>query len=59
MCVALVQQALNGSIRAFKVIGEYMQQDPKYGEDKEKIENIIFINDMPKKLEEKGAEKEK
>lgn len=30
MCVALVQQALNGSIRAFKVIGEYMQQDPKY-----------------------------
>lgn len=36
-----------------------MQQDPKYGEDKEKIENIIFINDIPKKLEEKGAEKEK
>lgn len=30
ICVALVQQALNGSIRAFKVIGEYMQQDPKY-----------------------------
>lgn len=59
MCVALVQQALNGSIRAFKVIGEYMQQDPKYGEDKEKIENIIFINDIPKKLEEKEAEKEK
>ena len=53
MCVALVQQALNGSIRAFKVIGEYMQLDPTYGEDKEKIENIIFINDIPKKLEEK------
>lgn len=30
MCVALVQQALNGSIRAFKIIGEYMQQDPKF-----------------------------
>ena len=58
MCVALVQQALNGSIRAFKVIGEYMQQDPKYGEDKEHIENIYFINDIGSKLAEKREEKE-
>ena len=27
-----------------------MQQDPKYGEDKEHIENIFFINDIPSKL---------
>lgn len=57
MCVALVQQALNGSIRAFKVIGEYMQQDPKYGEDKEKVENITFIWDIPSKLKEEAEKK--
>ena len=59
ICVALVQQALNGSIRAFKVIGEYLQQDPKFGENKEHIENIFFINDIPNKLKERenGIEK--
>lgn len=42
ICVALVQQALNGSIRAFKVIGEYIQQDPKFGENKDHIERCYI-----------------
>lgn len=30
-----------------------LQQNPKTGIDKERVENIIFINDIPKKIAEK------
>lgn len=50
---SLVQQALHGSIRAFQVIRDQLGQNPKDGEAKEHIENIIFINDIPSKLKEK------
>lgn len=53
MCVSLVQQALNGSIRAFTVIRDTLGQDPKTGDDKERVENIFFINDIGEKLKEK------
>ncbi len=53
MCVSLVQQALNGSIRAFSVIRDTLGQDPKTGDDKERVENIFFINDIGGKLKEK------
>ena len=42
--VSLVQQALYGNIKAFQVICDMLQQNPKYGEDKEHIErNYIYI----------------
>ena len=53
MCVALAQQALNGSIRAFQVIRDQLGQNPKDGQDKEHIENIIFINDITDKFKKK------
>lgn len=53
MCVSLVQQALNGSIRAFQVIRDQLGQNPKDGQDKEHIENIIFINDITEKFKKK------
>ena len=59
MCVALVQQALNGSIRAFSVIRDTLGQDPKIGDDKERVENIYFINDIGEKLKEVKELKEK
>ena len=47
MCVSLVQQALNGSIRAFQVIRDQLNQNPK--EDViEPLQNIYFINDISK-----------
>lgn len=30
MCVSLVQQAVNGNIKSFQVIGDYLQQNPKF-----------------------------
>ena len=42
MCVALIQQAINGSIRAFKVIGEYLQQDPKFRRRQRKNRKYYF-----------------
>ncbi len=30
MCVSLVQQAINGNIKSFQVIGDYLQQNPKF-----------------------------
>lgn len=53
ICVSLVQQSLNGSIRAFSIIRDTLGQDPKTGNDKERVENIYFINDIPKKIAEK------
>lgn len=53
ICCAVVQQALNGNLKAFQIIVDMMQQNPKFGDDKEHIENIIFINDIPRKLKEK------
>ncbi len=58
MCVSLVQQSLNGSIRAFSVIRDTLGQDPKTGDDKERVENIYFLNDIPKKLKELKEKKE-
>ena len=40
--VALVQQALYGNIKAFQVICDMLQQNPKYGEDKEHIERYYI-----------------
>ena len=58
ICVSLVQQSLNGSIRAFSVIRDTLGQDPKIGDDKERVENIYFIDDISSKLiEKKEAEK--
>ena len=53
ICVSLIQQALNGSIRAFGVIRDTLGQDPKTGDDKERVENIYFINDISKLKEKK------
>jgi len=50
--VMLTQQALNGSIRAFQVIRDTLGQSPKDGVI-EPLSNIFFINDIPRKLEEK------
>lgn len=58
ICVSLIQQALNGSIRAFGVIRDTLGQDPKTGDDKERVENIYFINDIPEKLKELKGKKE-
>jgi len=45
--VSLVKQALNGSIRAFQVIRDQLNQNPK--EDViEPLQNIYFINDISK-----------
>lgn len=48
--VSLVKQALNGSIRAFQVIRDQLEQNPKDGVV-EPLQNIYFINDLykPKK----------
>lgn len=48
--VSLVKQALNGSIRAFQVIRDQLDQNPKDGVV-EPLQNIYFINDLykPKK----------
>lgn len=44
ICVSLVQQALCGNLKAFTIIVDMLQQNPKYGEDKEHIErNYIFV----------------
>lgn len=58
MCVSLVQQSLNGSIRAFSVIRDTLGQDPKTGDDKERVENIYFIDDISSKLKELKEKKE-
>lgn len=55
MCVALVQQALNGSIRAFQVIRDQLDQNPKDGVV-EPLQNIIFINDLYKPKKEDTEE---
>lgn len=60
MCVALVQQALNGSIRAFKVIGEYMQQDPKYRRRERKSgRNYIYCRYSYEAKRKKGTRRKK
>lgn len=51
--VSIVKQALNGSIRAFQVIRDQLGQNPKDGQDKERVENIVFINDITPKLKKK------
>lgn len=58
MCVSLVQQSLNGSIRAFSIIRDTLGQDPKTGNDKERVENIYFIDDISSKLKELKEKKE-
>lgn len=56
--VSLVKQALNGSIRAFQVIRDQLDQNPK--EDViEPLQNIYFINDISSKLKEKKEKTEK
>ena len=45
--VSLVQQALHGNIKAFQVVCDMLQQNPKYGEDKEHIEGVTFVFDIP------------
>ncbi len=56
--VSLVKQALNGSIRAFQVIRDQLDQNPK--EDTiEPLQNIYFINDISNKLKNKKEETEK
>lgn len=56
--VSIVKQALNGSIRAFQVIRDQLNQNPK--EDViEPLQNIYFINDINSKLKNKKEETEK
>lgn len=44
ICCAVVQQALNGNLKAFQIIVDMLQQNPKFGEDKEHIERCyIYI----------------
>lgn len=43
MCVALVQQALNGSIRAFKTIRRIYATRPKISEKIKSILKILFL----------------
>jgi hypothetical protein len=59
MLVALVKQALNGSIRAFQVIRDQLEQNPLKGDNIEKLENIYFINDISAKLKETEKLEEK
>lgn len=59
MLVALVKQALNGSIRAFQVIRDQLEQNPLKGDNVEKLENIYFINDISAKLKETEKLEEK
>lgn len=53
MCVMLVKQAISGNLKAYQLIRDQIQQNPKEGEDKEKVEGITFIVDIPTKLKEK------
>lgn len=57
--VALVRQALNGSIRAFQVIRDQLEQNPLKGDNVEPLQNIIFVNDIKTKLAERELKKEK
>lgn len=50
---AVVQQAMFGNLKAFQIIVDMLQQNPKFGDDKEHIEGITFLFDIPAKLEEK------
>lgn len=42
ICCAVVQQALNGNLKAFQIIVDMMQQNPKFGDDKEHIERYYI-----------------
>ena len=44
MCVMLVKQAISGNLKAYQLIRDQIQQNPKEGEDKEHIERCyIYI----------------
>lgn len=45
---SLVQQALYGNLKAFTLIRDQLGQNPKDGQDKENIEGITFLFDIPK-----------
>ena len=53
ICCAVVQQALNGNLKAFQIIVDMLQQNPKFGEDKEHIDGVTFIFDLPRAKKEK------
>lgn len=42
-----------GNLKAFQIIVDMLQQNPKFGEDKERIEGVTFVFDIPTKLKEK------
>lgn len=44
---ALVQQALHGNLKAYQLIRDQLDQNPKDGVV-EPLQNIIFINDISK-----------
>lgn len=57
---ALVQQALHGNLKAYQLIRDQLGENPKDGEDKEHIEGVTFIFDLPRvKKDEREKLKEK
>lgn len=59
MCVMLVKQAISGNLKAYQLIRDQIDQNPKDG-IVEPLQNIFFINDLSKvKKEETEKMKEK
>ena len=56
MCVMLIKQAISGNLKAFQLIRDQIDQNPKDGVI-EPLQNIYFINDLPKAKKEE-TEKE-
>lgn len=53
MCVMLVKQTLSGNLKAFQLIRDQIDQNPKDGVI-EPLQNIYFINDLPKAKKEEA-----
>lgn len=50
---AVVQQALYGNLKAFSIIVDMLQQNPKFGDDKEHIERYYIYYGYSKKTRRK------
>lgn len=46
LCVTIIQQALQGNIRAFELIQNTLGQNPMKEQENEERQPIIFINDI-------------
>lgn len=46
LCVSMVQQALNGDIKAFEIIRDILGENPKNNVETKELNTIIFVNDI-------------